>query len=467
MNLWTSQEVRAATGGYIEGDWVVSGISIDTRTLAKGDLFVALIAERDGHDFVLDALGKGAGAALVSKRPEGLSADAPLILVEDVQKALEALGTAARTRSKAKILAITGSVGKTSTKDMLRTVLEKQGRTHASVASYNNHWGVPLTLARMPAETEYGVFEIGMNHPGEIAPLARLVRPDAVLITTVSAAHLEAFESVEAIAAEKASIIEGLSPDGTAVLNADIPTASVLRHVADQTQSVQIWFGCGAVDAQLTVCDTRDDTTYSQAKLGAKDLSYELRSLGSHFALNALGAIAALEAVGADAEKAAKDISLWQPVEGRGSRSFVSTLFGKIEVIDDAYNANPASMAAALEVLSIAKCERRIAILGDMKELGHSAQDIHANLADLASLNDIDAIHLVGPLMGSLYQKLPSKQRGVHVNTAAEMVKIAADILNAGDCILIKASLGTGLGAVVKTILQLEQSQGMCTEKET
>ena len=466
MSLWTSEDIRAATGGRVTRNWSVSGISIDTRTLEKGDLFVALSAARDGHDFVLDALKKGAGAVMASRMPDGLNADAPVILVQDVQKALEALATASRMRSKAKILAITGSVGKTSTKDMLRTVLEKQGRTHASVASYNNHWGVPLTLARMPVETEYGIFEIGMNHPGEIAPLARLVRPDVVLITTISAAHLEAFGSVEAIAVEKAAIMEGLNSKGTAVMNADIPTEPVLRQVADQIACAQVWFGSGVVDAQLTLCETCDDTTYAEIKLAGKPLSYELKSLGSHFVLNALGAIAALQALGADANHAARDMSLWKPVEGRGSRSLVDIPFGRIELIDDAYNANPASMAAALQVLAMCKGTRRVAIIGDMKELGPSAEDLHADLADLEALNEIDTLHLVGPLMSALYAKLPPNRRGVHVNTVAEMIEIYSDILKPGDCILVKASLGTGLGAIVKAILQLGKRQCMSLEKE-
>ena len=467
MSLWTSEGIRVATGGRVTKDWTVSGISIDTRTLAPGDLFVALTAVRDGHDFVIDALEKGAGAAMVSRLPDGLSADAPVILVKDVQKALEGLAAASRARSKAKILAITGSVGKTSTKDMLRIVLEKQGRTHASVASYNNHWGVPLTLARMPEETEYGVFEIGMNHPGEIAPLARLVGPDVVLITTVSAAHLEAFGSVEAIAEEKAAIMKGLKTDGTAVLNADIRTAPVLRKLADKNACSQVWFGRGAVDAQLTICEMRDDAIYAEVKLAEKSFSYQLKTWGSHFAFNALGAIAALQALGANVDLAARDMSLWKPTEGRGSHSLVTISLGKIELIDDSYNANPESMAAALKVLAICKGERRIAILGDMRELGPSAEDMHADLANLDALNEIDTIHLVGPLMGELYAKLPPNRRGVHVNTAAEMVEISSDILKSGDSVLVKASLGTGLGEVVKAILQLGHSQGISIEKET
>ena len=229
MTLWTAPDAAKATGGKAVGDWSVSGISIDTRSIEVGDLFVALKAARDGHEFVAQALAKGAGAALVTHVPEGVAEDAPLLVVEDVLSALEDLGRAGRARTEARVVAITGSVGKTSTKEMLRDVLSAQGRTHASVASYNNHWGVPLTLARMPQDTEFAVIEIGMNHPGEIAPLAKMARPHVSLITTVAAAHLEAFDNIDGIAAEKAAIMNGLEPDGVAILNADIETAHVLK----------------------------------------------------------------------------------------------------------------------------------------------------------------------------------------------------------------------------------------------
>ncbi|HAR52981.1 MAG TPA: UDP-N-acetylmuramoyl-tripeptide--D-alanyl-D-alanine ligase, partial [Roseovarius nubinhibens] len=244
--LWTAQEAAEATGGTTQGDWQVSGVSIDTRTLAEGDLFVALKAARDGHDFVAQALGKGAGAALVSHIPEGVAPDAPLLIVEDVLAALEALGRAARARSAARVVAVTGSVGKTSTKEMLRTVLARQGRTHAAEASYNNHWGVPLTLARMPRDTQFAVIEIGMNHPGEIAPLARLARPHVAMVTTVAAAHLEAFENIEGIAREKAAIFEGLEPGGIAVVNADLDTTPILEEAATRAGATIRRFGTKA-----------------------------------------------------------------------------------------------------------------------------------------------------------------------------------------------------------------------------
>ena len=230
--LWTAAQAAAATGGRTTSDWVANGVSIDTRTIEVGDLFVALQAERDGHDFVAQALEKGASAALVSHIPDGLDDSVPLLIVDDVLNALEALGVAARARTDARVVAVTGSVGKTSTKEMLRAMLSDQGRTHASVASYNNHWGVPLTLARMPVDTEYAVIEIGMNHPGEIGPLSKLARPHVAMITNVAAVHFEAFENVEGIAVEKASIIDGLEYAGTAILNNDVDTAAILQAKA-------------------------------------------------------------------------------------------------------------------------------------------------------------------------------------------------------------------------------------------
>ena len=269
MSLWTSDEAAAATGGRATRDWSASGVSIDTRTIEPGDLFVALQAARDGHDFVAQALEKEAAAALVSRIPDGVPEDAPLLVVEDVLAGLEAMAVAARARTQARVVAITGSAGKTSTKEMLRAILSDQGRTHASAASYNNHWGVPLTLARMPAETEFAVIEIGMNHPGEIAPLARLARPHVGLITTVAAAHLEAFEDISGIAVEKASILEGLEPGGSAVVNADVETAPILWAKAQDCAQKVLGFGKAATEYKLQEVTLQETVTVVQAEAEA------------------------------------------------------------------------------------------------------------------------------------------------------------------------------------------------------
>jgi len=468
MTLWTSDDAALATGGTATTPWVATGVSIDTRTLQTGDLFVALEAVRDGHDFVQAALEAGAAAALVSRIPDGVAPDAPLLIVSDVLSGLEALGRAARARTDARVLGVTGSVGKTSTKEMLRDILSKQGRTHASVASYNNHWGVPLTLARMPQNTEFAVIEIGMNHPGEIAPLAQMAHLDVALITTVAAAHMEAFDGIEGIAAEKASIIDGLKSNGTAVLNADIDTAAILQNRAAKAEVRQVLFGHMAQDYRLKSVSIHQDTTVIQAVHIGAPLLFKLDVAGRHFAMNALGALAAAEALGADVTHAALDIATWHPVTGRGQRDRISLDPAReelsFELIDDAYNANPASLAAALEVLAMATptdnvgrvgMGRRIAYLGDMKELGTDEMQIHSDFARNAHLKQLDVVHCIGPRMHHLWQELPEAQKGRWTETAPEMLKGLGDDLDAGDVVLVKASLSTGLGQVVDAIRKL------------
>ena len=349
MTLWTAAEAAEATGGHATGDWSVNGVSIDTRTIKPGDLFVALKAARDGHDFVSQALEKGAGAALVSRIPEGVSEDAPLLIVEDVQTGLEALGQAARARSDARVVGVTGSVGKTSTKEMLATILSGQGRTHASVASYNNHWGVPLTLARMPRDTEYAVIEIGMNHPGEIGPLARQARPHVALVTTVAAVHLEAFESVAGIAQEKAAIFEGLTDNGSAIVNADIEHADILRDCAGERSAKIVDFGTQAQGYALKDVVQSADAVRATASADDKPITFDVQSAGTHFAMNALGALAACVELGVDLDQAIAGLRQWSPVKGRGVRETLSLAGGgQIELLDDSYNANPTSSAGGI-----------------------------------------------------------------------------------------------------------------------
>jgi len=470
MSLWTAAEAAAATGGQARGTWVASGVSIDTRTLEPGDLFVALKAARDGHEFVARALAQGAAAALVSRRPEGVAEDAPLLVVPDVQAGLEALGRAARARTDAQVIAVTGSVGKTSTKEMLRCVFSGQGRTHASAASYNNHWGVPLTLARMPAETQYAIIEIGMNHPGEIAPLARMARPHVGIVTTVAPAHLEAFEGIEGIAREKGAIMQGLEPGGTAIVNGDVGTAAILRAAARDGRARRVvTFGEAPANHHRLLSATIQDTvTVAEARAWRSPVLYKVAAPGRHFAVNALAVLAAAWALGLDRAMAIGDLGRWQPVTGRGAREVirldpVETDLA-IELIDESYNANPASMAAALEVLAGARVRhgvgrkdrgRRIAYLGDMKELGPEAEALHAALADHPAMARIDMVHTVGPLARALWEALPPARRGRHAATAGEMAaRIRAD-LDAGDVVMVKASLSTGLSAVVDAVRKL------------
>lgn len=471
MTLWTSTAAVQATGGRSTQDWQANGVSIDTRTLKPGDLFVALKDIRDGHDFVATALKKGAAAALVSRIPDGVPADAPLLIVPAVLQALEALGKAARARTTARVVGVTGSVGKTSTKEMLRAILSGQGKTHAAEASYNNHWGVPLTLARMPVDADYAVIEIGMNHPGEIAPLARMARLDVAMITIVAPAHLEAFASVEGIAEEKAAIFEGLVPGGTAVINADLPTTPILLARAKAAGANILQFGeAKAAGYRLTEARIADQTTIAQAtRPDGSAMLYKVQSPGRHFALNALGALAAAEALGADLMIAAHDLGRWAPPAGRGQRERITLDIVEetfVDLIDDAFNANPASMAAALDVLIAAKPTdgigrvgggRRIAVLGDMLELGPQETALHQAIARHPGLAVVAPIHCVGPRMKALHDLLPRSQRGEWVETAPELATRLRSLIDAGDILLVKGSKGSKVSLVVDALRKMGQ----------
>jgi len=445
--LWTMAEAVAATGGRSNVDWSASGVSIDTRSLQKGDIFVALQDVRDGHDFVAQALANGAAAAMVSRIPEGVSPYAPLLIVDDVLQGLEALATNARARTNAKVIAVTGSVGKTGTKEMLRLALSDQGKVHAAEKSYNNHWGVPLTLARMPVDTDYAVIEIGMNHAGEIAPLSRLTKPDVAVVTNVAAVHMAAFANVEDIAREKASVIEGLSR-GVAVLNADTETAGVLANVANNTQT--LWFGESAVDFRLRNVVVEANNTKVQATILGEDKAFTIGAAARHLAMNALAVLAAVHAVGADVTTAANALAGWRPPMGRGERWVV----GGIDLIDDSYNANPLSVAAALDVLAHSN-GRRVAILGDMLELGPDEATLHRAVSQDQNLKIIAKVHCVGPLMKHLYDALPNRKRGEWFETSDLLAAKVEKLLTDGDVVMVKGSLGAKMGLIVDAIKNL------------
>lgn len=463
MSLWTASDAAKATGGRAVGAWACDGVSIDTRTIQPGDLFVALTAARDGHDFVAQALEKGAAAALVSRVPEGVAADAPLLIVDDVQAGLEALGRAGRARCAAQVIAVTGSVGKTSTKEMLLAMLSAQGRTHASVASYNNHWGVPLTLARMPADTQFAVIEIGMNHPGEIAPLARMAAPHAALVTTVAPAHLEAFDDIFGIAHEKASVFDGLQAGGVAVYNADLETSAVLHDHGAALGATLVSFGGKGRDFALDGVTLQGDVTVATASIRGAPVIFKLATPGRHFALNALGALACTKAVGADLAISVTALGRWSPYRGRGQRETIwldpAERNMRAELIDDSYNANPASMAASLEVLAastpLVSGGRRVAFLGDMKELGPDEAALHAALADLPAMAQIDQIHCIGPLMKHLHAALPEAQRGEWADTAEALRPMLRRQLRPGDVTLVKGSLSMKLAVIVDGIREM------------
>ncbi|MFC3571100.1 UDP-N-acetylmuramoyl-tripeptide--D-alanyl-D-alanine ligase [Paracoccus simplex] len=453
MTLWTSPDAAAATGGRATRDFTIGGVSIDTRTIRPGDLFVALQAARDGHDFVAQALQKGAGAALVSRIPEGVADDAPLLVVPDVLAALEALGRAGRARMRGKVVAITGSVGKTSTKEMARIALSGQGRIHAAEASYNNHWGVPLTLARMPADTDFAIIEIGMNHPGEIEPLARLARPQVAMITTVAAAHLEAFGAIEGIAREKGAIFAGLEPAGHAIIPEDLAVTQILRDCADAAGALVIGFGQHGM-AKPVKAETVDGATRVRARILGETVDFTLATAGAHFVMNAVGVLAALSAAGADLAAAAKHLSDWNPPLGRGA---VEEL-GGIRLIDDAYNSNPTSLSAGLATLARLTGGRRVAILGDMLELGPEEIAMHAGMAEDPAMAAVDLVHTAGPRMRALHEALPETRRGLHAETAAELAARLGELVALGDIVLVKGSKSSKVSTVVDALRRTRQS---------
>jgi UDP-N-acetylmuramoyl-tripeptide--D-alanyl-D-alanine ligase len=471
--LWTRDAAVAATGGVSERDWAATGVSIDTRSLQAGDLFVALSAARDGHDFVAAAFARGAAAALVSRRPEAVAAEAALLVVPEVLEGLRALGRAARARFGGKLVAVTGSVGKTGTEEMLRVALGAHGPVHAAEKSFNNHWGVPLTLARLPAERAFAVVEIGMNAPGEIAPLARLARPDVAMITTVEAVHLAAFGDVRGIAREKASIFEGLEPGGVAVLNRDTPTYPLLLAAATRAGARIVRFGSkGRPEFRLREARVGDAGTCVAAEARGERFLFRLGAPGRHLAMNALGVLAAVEALGLDVARAAVALGQWQAPEGRGSRWTVllgpGGIDGAITLIDESYNANPAAMAAALEVFAGARPQddagrvkrgRRVAFLGDMLELGPGERELHAGLARVPALAEVSVVHCAGTRMRALYDALPGSQRGEWFPDAEAMAARARRLVDAGDIAMVKGSFGSRVGQVVQAIKGLGEAR--------
>jgi UDP-N-acetylmuramoyl-tripeptide--D-alanyl-D-alanine ligase len=471
--LWTTDDMvaamRAGTHGPLPAD--ISGLSIDTRTLSRGEAFFAIKGDsRDGHDFVNAALGAGAGLAVVAKaRRAEFPADAPLLAVDDVLDGLRDLARAARARSRAKIVAVTGSVGKTSTKEALRLALAADGETHASAASYNNHWGVPLSLARLSASAQYAVFEIGMNHAGEITPLTQMVRPHVAVVSTIAPVHLEFFGTLEKIADAKAEIFLGVEPDGAAVINRDIPHYDQLANAAKAAGVTRIVsFGEDAqADARLIKCVLKEDCSCVQAQVLGTDVTYKLGAPGRHLVLNSLAVLAAALVAGADLALAALALNRLQPARGRGTRINLQVPGGSALLIDESYNANPASVRAALELLGQAPVGprgRRIAVLGDMLELGPAGPMLHAELRDAAAQN-ADLVFCSGPLMHSLWQALPSTRRGGYAETSAALEPAVLDALGAGDAVMVKGSLGSKMGPIVKALERKfpRQDSGLAT----
>lgn len=449
--LWTPDELADATGTSPPPAGA-SGVSIDSRTLEPGDLFVALRAERDGHGFVADALAKGAAVAMVDHVPDGVRADAPLLAVPDTLAGLGALGRAARARSDAGFVAVTGSVGKTTVKEMLRHGLSAVGPAHASVASYNNQWGVPLTLARTPRDARFAVIEIGMNARGEIAPLARMAAPYVAVITAVAAVHLGPLGSLEAIAEEKGDILEGALPGGVAVLPQDSPFFSRLAARAEARGLRVVGFGeAPGAAARLRDVVLGAESVSAMVELSGANLPLRLEAPGRHMALNATAAVAAAAALGADPGRVAAALAFFRPVEGRGRRLPIRVAGGEALLLDESYNCSPVALRAALAVLAAAPARRRIAVIGDMLELGDAGPSLHAEAArDAAEAADL--VFTCGPLTRLLHEALPDRKRGAHVADSGVLATLLPPLLRAGDAVLVKGSLGMRMARVVQAL---------------
>ena len=458
--LWASEQILAATGGKLSGaPFVATGVSIDTRTLRPGDLFVALAGERDGHEFAGAALERGATAVLASKPLAGSA-----VMVPDVLKALVQLGEAARERApQARRGAVTGSVGKTSVTQAIAAGLARAGRAHASVKSYNNHIGVPLTLARMPKDTERAVFEIGMNHADEITPLTRMVRPEAVVVTTVAQAHIENFADGEmGVARAKAEIFEGLAAGGRAVLNADNRWFDFLADAAKGHGAQVLCFGArDGCAAQLTSFRLEGGGARVEARLHGRPIGFLLRQTGSHWGLMSLAAILMMEALGTPLEVAIAALEAFEPLEGRGAEHQIQIPGGAFTLIDESYNANPVSVAAALRTLGLRSVAgRRIAVLTDMLELGPESPAYHAGLAADIEAAKVDLVFAAGPMMKSLVEALPATRQGGYAETAALLAPAVTRAVEPGDVVMVKGSRDSHAKALFEALKALASRAG-------
>jgi UDP-N-acetylmuramoyl-tripeptide--D-alanyl-D-alanine ligase len=453
--LWTAHEIAAATDGQVVGDFAATGVSIDSRGIEPGDLFVALTGARDGHEFVVQTADKGAAGALVSK-PVAI----PAVLVEDTFRGLERLGVAARDRApQVRRGAVTGSVGKTSVTRAVEAGLRRAGKAHASVKSYNNHIGVPLTLARMPRDVERAVFEVGMNHTGEITPLSEFIRPHAVAITTVGPVHLENFaDGEEGVARAKAEIFAGMEPEGVAVLNADNPWFGLLKAEAEKA-GAKVWsFGTGeGLTARLVAFEAHAGGAILTAVLRGETIRFPILQTGVHWGLNGLCVLLMLEALGVDRDTALAALGEFAPIEGRGAERRVQVPGGAFTLVDESYNANPVSMQAALATLGARPTAgRRIIALTDMLELGPLSARFHAELATPIAAADIDLVFCAGPLMKSLWEALPPTRRGGYAESAAELAPQVVSAMRAGDVVMVKGSNGSRAGAVAAALGALD-----------
>jgi UDP-N-acetylmuramoyl-tripeptide--D-alanyl-D-alanine ligase len=455
--LWTSAELRAATNGVLAAECAVKGVSIDSRSIAPGDVFIALRDQRDGHDFVADALARGAMAAMVDHAPQGVVDTAKLLMVGDTLAGLTALGAAGRARAMARVVGVTGSVGKTTTKEMLRVALGTFGATHASAASHNNHWGVPLTLARLPRDAAFAVIEMGMNNRGEIAPLSRLAQPQIGIITSIGTAHIGLLGSQAAIAAEKGDIIAGIAPGGTAILPADSTfAAELVARARDAGLTVLTHGEAAGADARLLSYQASPEGGMAEIALAGQHIALRLTTPGRHVALNACAVLAAVQALGLSPEKGAEALASFTAGAGRGALRRIRVAGGEALLIDDSYNASVASVRAGLAVLAAQPAKRRIFAFGDMLELGAEGPAQHAVLAPDAAQNS-DLVFCCGPLSKNLFDALPAHQRGGHFPDSAALAPALRAALQPGDAVLVKGSLGSRMSLVIAALLAGDQ----------
>ena len=452
--LWTAKDAAAATGGEARGEWNATGLSIDTRSLQWGDLFVPLKDQRDGHDFIPQARAAGA-CAVMSERNEELS---PALIIDDSLKALTGLAIAARDRSDAVRLAVTGSVGKTSLKEALAAICASAGSTHKSQKSYNNHWGVPLTLATMPKNTEFGVFEMGMNHAGELTALSRIVQPEIAIITKIAPAHLAHFENVDAIAAAKAEIFDGLPDGGTAILNADDQYFDFLRGKAGEAGAKILSFGRSKnADVRITKTEARAGKVSCELSISGEQHKLVIPIDGEHWIDNGACAVAAAIAAGIPADNAVAALACFRALPGRGDVVDAMVDGKVITLIDDSYNANPESMRAAISTLGARAAKRKIAVLGDMFELGRDELTLHAALAEPLQAQDVSRVIFVGECMRALKGALPQNMRGAWVRDWEQALAALREEIQDGDTILVKGSNATGLGQLIAEIRKMQK----------
>jgi UDP-N-acetylmuramoyl-tripeptide--D-alanyl-D-alanine ligase len=461
-DLWTGEALIEATGGRPLGPMPegIGGISIDTRSLKPGDAFFAIRGESlDGHDFASAAMAAGAGVLVVAeqKLPALGRLNVAKIVVPDVLKALELTGVAARARSRAKIIAVTGSAGKTSTKEALRLALSAAGKVHASDKSFNNHWGVPLTLSRLPEDADFAIFEIGMNHAGEIRPLVKMVRPHVAIVTLIAAAHLGHFRNLDEIASAKAEIFEGIEKGGSALLNREDSRWKLLSRLA-RSAGVEHVVAFGEherADVKLIRCVSDADGSAIVVRIDGVNVEARIGAPGRHVVQNAVAVLGAAKLVGADVGKAAAALATLAAEAGRGRRHELVLPGGTISLIDESYNANPASMKAAMELLAAAPVRapgRRVAVLGDMLELGSHASKLHAGLAQLINGKHIDLVLLAGPEMKALAEKLAGVAKVEYRANVEELEPVLMDNLRAGDTVMIKSSKGVGFSKLVDAL---------------